>query len=219
MNCVHPIEKLIDYLNEKINEHKIITNEEFLGLLQSELDENILYFPNNGDVCCPDCKNKMGLNIYFCGNISSYENFLVTNSSELSCCLNYIGSFNQSNKDERVEMFSGVEKCCNKFTSYMNNYILKLEDFYNNTDPVHISLCNTNPFIYFLDEGIVEFGTINNESALRDILNDVDSLETDSFKFIFLAYILNKGLIIKCGRELNGNVGAGEQVSFEAVKR
>lgn len=222
MNCVHPIEKLIEYLNSKILRHNITTDEGFLGLLESELDTNILYFPNNGEVCCPNCRpNEIGNPIYFYGNISSYENFLRENNTlKLDCCLNYIASFNQSNKDERDNMFGGVEKCCNKFTDeYIRNYILKLERLYDNENDIHLSLCNTNPFIYFLNEGIVEFGTINNESALGDILNNVESLGTDSFKFIFLAYILNKGLIIKCGRDLNGNVGAGEQVAFQVVKR
>ena len=216
MNCVHPIKKLIDHLNEEISEIDRHTDEDFLDLLEEELDRNILYFPNNGDVCCPDCKLGLRPNIYFCGNISSYENFLVKQQS--NCCLNYIASYNQSNIDERNQMFNGVEKCCNKFTSYMGDYILKLEEFYNNANEVHISLCNTNPFIYFLNRGIVEFGTINNESVLGDILNNVESLEKDSFKFIFLAYILNNGLIIKCGRGLDG-VNVIEQVSFEIVKR
>lgn len=218
MNCVHPIEKLIDHLNKEILENNISNDNGFLGLLESELGRNILYFPNNGDVCCPDCKLGLSRNIYFCGNISSYENFFVKNSL-LNCCLNYIASYNQSNIDKRKQMFNGVEKCCNKFTSDMGNYILKLEEFYDNANAVHIGLCNANPFIYFLNEGIVEFGTINNESVLGDILNNVESLEDDSFKFIFLAYILNNGLIIKCGRGLDGNVGAGEQVAFEIANR
>lgn len=221
MNCVHPIEKLIKYLNGEISEIDRPTDNDFLNLLENTLDTNILYFPNNGEVCCPNCiSDKIRNLIYFYGNISSYENFLSENKSKLNCCSNYIASFNQSNKDERDNMFGGVEKCCNKFTDeYIRNYILKLERLYDNENDTHLTLCNTNPFIYFLNEGIVEFGTINNESALGDILNNVESLGTDSFKFIFLAYILNKGLIIKCGRDLNGNIGTGEQVAFQVVKR
>ena len=220
MNCVHPIEKLIDHLYNEILENYISNDNGFLDLLEEKLGRNILYFPNNGDVCCPDCEPQLGLNIYFYGNIESFENFHGENKiSILSCCLNYIASFNPSNKDERIEMFSGVKKCCNKFTSDMAGYILKLEKFYDNANEIHTFMCNTNPFYYFLNKGIVEFGTINNESVLGDILNNVESLENDSFKFIFLAYILNKGLIIKCGRDLDGNVGAGEQVAFEVLKR
>ena len=80
MNCVHPIEKLIDHLNNEILENDISNDNGFLDLLEEKLGRNILYFSNNGDVCCPDCKSKLGLNIYFCGNINSYENFLVENN-------------------------------------------------------------------------------------------------------------------------------------------
>ena len=221
MNCVHPIEKLIDHLKNEILENDISNDNGFLDLLEEKLGRNILYFSNNGDVCCPDCKpNKLGLSIYFCGNINSYENFLIQDKFQKpDCCLNYIASYNQSNIDERNQMFNRVEKCCNKSTSDMAGYILKLEKFYDNANEIHTFMCDTNPFSYFLDKGIVEFGTINNESVLGDILNNVESLETDSFKFIFLAYILDNGLIIKCGRGLDGYNPYIEQVSLQIVKR
>ena len=92
-------------------------------------------------------------------------------------------------------------QCCNKFSSeYITSLLIRMEQLYDSTNVVHTTMCDDFPYIRVIEQGVVEYSLFNGDSGIGDILAATELIINDSFKFIFLMYLLNEGLVITCSQ-------------------
>jgi len=208
MNCINPIYKLVEYLNTQVTSTS--TDAYFFEKLQATLGVGNGYSISkrlNPDICCPDCPtDECNGGTYFLGNLSSAIMFTtqyLTDKAgktieERICCTNGISDYAASNQDG-ISKLDIYPICCNNFSKgYVDNLLLSLETWYDENNSVHSSMCNNYPYDIVLSHGIFEYSLFNGDSAINDIITAANMLPTDSFKFIFLMYILTQSLVITC---------------------
>lgn len=215
MNCINPIYKLVRYLNIQVPSTS--TDTYFFDKLEATLGVGNGYSISNkvDSDCCPDCPtDRYNEGTYFLGNLSSAviftTHYLTDNGiliKERLCCTNSISNYYIANQNEMPEL-DIYPKCCNSFSKgYVDNLLLSLETWYDKNNSVHSSMCANYPYDVVLSKGIFEYSLFNGDSAINDIVTAANMLPTDSFKFIFLMYILNHGLIITCSKCAQINSG------------
>ena len=75
-----------------------------------------------------------------------------------------------------------------------------METWYDEDNITHSTMCTNYPYNTVIDNGIVEYSLFNGDSAINDFIETANMLPNDSFKFIFLMYILNEGIVITCSK-------------------
>jgi hypothetical protein len=231
LNCTNPIYKFVEWLNTQVTTST--TDIQFLTLLGNVLNNddslhasgytiNKRTFPN---YCCPDCpSNDCYGGTYFLGNTEQATEFLtdyvlaegkITNS----CCINYYADYSVAADPAFALLLQSTESyvCCNKFSSeYLNLYLRTLETYYDSSEPSHLSLFASAPFMQILDEGIFEYSLFNGDSAIGDIIIAANTIVNPLFRFLFLAYLLTRGLVITCSEcaEANNSINIMTTLNF-----
>lgn len=208
MNCINPIYKLGEYLVNQIS--STTTDEEFRLLLVATLNTNINGYSIskrlNPTLCCPDCPtDECNGGTYFLGNMVNMISFALayindTNGKLLDriCCVNVIGSYAAITQQELSEIIE-LPICCNSFSKgYVDSLLLSMETWYDENNIIHSTMCTNYPYNTIINNGIAEYSLFNGDSAINDFIETANMLPNDSFKFIFLMYILNEGVVITC---------------------
>jgi len=114
------------------------------------------------------------------------------------CCINILGSdaaITQPGFSELVKL----PICCNSFSKgYVDSLLLSMETWYDKDNPIHEEMCMNYPYNTIISNGIAEYSLFNGDSAIYDFITAANLLPTDSFKFIFLMYIVMQGIVITC---------------------
>lgn len=208
MNCINPIYKLGEYLVNQIS--STTTDEEFRLLLAATLNTTINGYSIskrlNPTLCCPDCPtDECNGGTYFLGNIVNMISFVTTYINDKDgklqdriCCANVIGSY-AANTQQGVAELLRLPICCNSFSKgYVDTLLLSMETWYDEDNITHSTMCAEYPYNTVIDNGIVEYSLFNGDNAINDFIETANMLPNDSFKFIFLMYILNEGIVITC---------------------
>lgn len=208
MNCINPIYKLVEYLNTQIN--STTTDTQFRDLLTLTLNTTLNGYKIskrlNPTVCCPDCPtDECNGGTYYFGNvvnmISFYQNYVISENEKLGnrlCCSNFLGNY-VSAQQSGISDLQKLYICCNKFsTEYITQFLLRMEDLYDADNALHVTMCADYPYITVVGNGVFEYSLFNEDSGLGDILAATELILNDSFKFIFLMYILNEGIVMTC---------------------
>lgn len=211
MNCINPIYKLVEHLNTQVT--STTSDADFRDLLQAILNNTVNGYSiskrSNPTLCCPECPtDEYNGGTYFLGNITNMIQFAseyVDRHLKSICCGNVIGShvaFSQTGVSELAE----IPICCNSFSKgYVDSLLLSMETWYDKDNPIHNVMCTNYPYDNIISNGIAEYSLFNGDSAIYDFITATNLLPTDSFKFIFLMYILNEGLVITCSECAQAN--------------
>ena len=210
MNCINPIYKLVEYLNTQIS--STTTDTQFRDLLTLTLNTNVngyrIIKRLNPTICCPDCPtDECNGGTYYFGNVvnmSSFYQAYVENKDgkieDRNCCSSVLTTYDSVKQSGFSDLFT-LYSCCNKFSSeYAMSLLLRMEQLYDTTNDIHTTMCDDFPYIRVIEQGISEYSLFNEDSGLGDILAATELITNDSFKFIFLMYILNEGLVITCSQ-------------------
>lgn len=216
MNCINPIYKLVEYLNTQVT--STTSDADFRNLLQATLNNtaNGYSIPkrSNPNLCCPECPTYKdnGGGTYFLGNIVNMiqfvSNYIVDESGDKQnriCCINTLGSYTASTQNGISELVE-LPICCNSFSKgYVDSLLLSMETWYDKDNPIHEEMCMNYPYDTIISNGIAEYSLFNGDSAIYDFITAANLLPTDSFKFIFLMYIVMQGIVITCSQCAQGN--------------
>lgn len=209
MNCINPIYKLGEYLVNQIS--STTTDEEFRLLLVATLNTNVNGYSIskrlNPTLCCPDCPtDECNGGTYFLGNLVNFISFSLAYVTDPQnekfpskiCCGNFIASYSAVSQQGASEI-ENYPICCNSFSKeYINSLLLSMETWYDEDNITHSTMCTEYPYNTIIDNGIVEYSLFNGDSAINDFIETANMLPNDSFKFIFLMYVLNESIVITC---------------------
>lgn len=209
MNCINPIYKLVEYLNAQVN--STTSDADFRDLLQVTLNTTVNGYSipkrSNPTLCCPECPTD-GYNggTYVLGNIANMIAFVSAyvdesgDKQKRSCCGNILGSYEASTREGASELVE-LPICCNSFSKgYVDSLLLSMETWYDKDNPIHYAMCANYPYNTIIFHGIAEYSLFNGDSAIYDFIAAANLLPTDSFKFIFLMYIVGQGIVITCSQ-------------------
>jgi hypothetical protein len=210
MNCINPIYKLVEHLNAQVT--STTSDADFRNLLQAILNNTVNGYPiskrSNPTLCCPECPtDEYNGGTYFLGNITNMIQFAsaYVDKQKSICCGNIIGSHAAITQPGISELLE-LPICCNSFSKgYVDNLLLSMETWYDKDNPIHNTMCTNYPYNTIIFNGIVEYSLFNGDSAIYDFITATNLLPTDSFKFIFLMYILNEGIVITCSQCAQAN--------------
>lgn len=212
MNCINPIYKLVEYLNTQVT--STTSDADFRTLLQATLHDTVNGYSipkrSNPTLCCPECPtDEYNGGTYFLGNITNMIQFAsayVTDNAgdkqKRICCGNTIGSYAAMTQEGVSEAkLAELPICCNSFSKgYVDSLLLSMETWYDKDNPIHNVMCTNYPYDNIISNGIAEYSLFNGDSAIYDFITAANLLPTDSFKFIFLMYIVMQGIVITCSQ-------------------
>jgi hypothetical protein len=163
---------------------------------------------------CPALPNKvLVLTPYYFGRLYHFGVFFdKLNSGSLSrltdCCLDFYG--NEDAKQELENMFSRAGKtlnfCCSNFMEHSLRRISAFDNFYDKENPQHIEYIDNYyniPYFDFLRKGIVEYSNGSYDTMIKDFLENIDLLHTDSHRFIALMYMWYRGVVMGIDHDNN----------------
>lgn len=214
MNCINPIYKLVEYLNTQVT--STTSDADFRTLLQATLHDTVNGYSipkrSNPNLCCPECPtDESNGGTYFLGNITNMIQFAsayivdASGKQKRICCVNTLGSYAASTQ-QGISELAELPICCNSFSKgYVDSLLLSMETWYDKDNPTHNGLCPTYPYDNIISNGIVEYSLFNGDSAIYDFITAANLLPTDSFKFIFLMYIIVQGIVITCSQCAQAN--------------
>lgn len=152
---------------------------------------------------CPALPRKvLILQPYYFGRLhyfSMFFNKFRKSLYDVTCCLDFYG--NKNKKEELENMFSREGKtlnfCCSNFMEHSLRYILMADYVYNRQNPHHTAIYGADaPYYCFLSEGIVEYSNGTYDTMIKDFLENINLLHTDSHKFIAFMYMWYRGVVM-----------------------
>lgn len=171
-----------------LNESNSTTNpyQQFI----QRLDRGVI-FPKS-IVCCPDCGP------YAIASVETFGKFYeaIAGCTEL-CCLSFTGGVESLLKlNEILDTFLTPEEkdevypCGNDFSQKIDSLLSEMD---SNPSKTYIK-------DYFLEEGIVEYGSLNSDSSssinkLRDLLFSINTTQTED---VIFKQVLDKGIVVYC---------------------
>lgn len=215
MNCINPIYNLVEHLNTQVT--STTSDADFRDLLEKILNTAVNGYSIskrlNPTLCCPECPtDESNGGTYYLGNIVNMILFVSAYIADGSggkqkriCCGNFLGSYAASTQ-EGVSELAELPICCNSFSKgYVDSLLLSMETWYDKDNPIHHAMCANYPYDTIISNGIAEYSLFNGDSAIYDFITAANLLPTDSFKFIFLMYIVVQGIVITCSQCAQAN--------------
>lgn len=199
--------KFLKYLKNNSTENT--SDADFTALVNQTLNSDTFSVPKSETSTkvrtCPALPNKvLVLTPYYFGRLHHFGVFFnKLNSVDLSrlidCCLDFYG--NEEAKQELENMFSRTGKtlnfCCSNFMEHSLRRISVFDNFYDRQNLQHTVYVNdTYPHFYFLVKGIVEYSNGSYDTMIKDFLENIDLLHTDSHRFIAFMYMWKRGVVM-----------------------
>ena len=200
--------KFLKYLRDNSTENT--SDADFTALVNQTLNSDTFSVPKSETSTkyrsCPALPHKvLVLTPYYFGRLYHFGVFFnKLNSADLSrlidCCLDFYG--NEDVKQELENMFFRVGKtlnfCCSNFYEHSLRYILGADNIYDKQNPQHILYVSTYDALYFdfLTKGIVEYSNGTYDTMIKDFLENIDLLHTDSHRFIAFMYMWHRGVVM-----------------------
>ena len=202
--------KFLKYLRNNSTENT--SDADFTTLVNQTLNSDTFSVPRSETSTkmriCPALPNKvLVLTPYYFGRSYHFGVFFnKLNSGSLSrlidCCLDFYG--NEEAKQELENMFSQAGKtlnfCCSNFMEHSLWYIPAFDRFYDKQNLQHTvyidTILNLGPYFDFLRKGIVEYPNGTYDTMIKDFLENIDLLHTDSHRFIAFMYMWYRGVVM-----------------------
>ena len=199
--------KFLKYLRNNSTENT--SDEDFTTLVNQTLNSDTFSVPRSETSTkyrsCPALPKKvLVLQPYYFGSIYRFGVFFNRLTSGLYkniCCLDFYGD--EDVKQELENMFSQAGKtlnfCCSNFMEHSLQRILYFDNFYdrqNHHHTVYVADSSNTPYFYFLMKGIIEYSNGTYDTMIKDFLENIDLLHTDSHKFIAFMYMWRRGVVI-----------------------
>ena len=195
--------KFLKYLRNNSTENT--SDADFTELVNQTLNSDTFSVPRSKtSTKIRSCSYKMMLlHPYYFGRLYHFGVFFnKLNSVEKKgiCCLDFYG--NEDAKQELENMFSQAGKtvdlnfCCSNFYEHSLRYILGTDIVYDKQNPQHAVYIDTSPYFDFLTKGIVEYSNGTYDTMIKDFLENIDLLHTDSHRFIAFMYMWYRGVVM-----------------------
>ncbi len=199
--------KFLKYLRNNSTENT--SDADFTALVNQTLNSDTFSVPRSETSTkyrsCPALPRKiLLLQPYYFGcllHFGVFFNRLISGIHPYTCCLDFYG--NENAKQELENMFSQAGKtlnfCCSNFHEHSLQHILSFDNFYDRQNLQHTAYVhdgNYTPFFYFLMKGIVEYSNGSYDTMIKDFLENIDLLHTDSHKFIAFMYMWKRGVVM-----------------------
>jgi len=202
--------KFLEYLRGNSTEDT--SDAEFTALVDQTLNSDTFSVSKSETSTkvrtCPALPRKvLILQPYYFGRLYHFGVFfnkLNSGKEDVTCCLDFYG--NNNKKEELENMFSRARKtlnfCCSNFMEHSFRYISYCDNFYDRQNPYHtvysiLTIYPVDaPYFYFLSEGIVEYSNGTYDTMIKDFLENIDLLHTDSHKFIAFMYMWYRGVVM-----------------------
>lgn len=197
--------KFLKYLRDNSTENTSDAN--FTELVNQTLNSDTFSVPRSETstkvrACVPLPHKILVLHPYYFGRLYHFGVFFnKLSSGEYICCLDFYG--NEDAKQELETMFFRVNKslnfCCSNFYEHSLQHILAFDNLYDKQNPQHAVYVEgyyDAPYFDFLRKGIVEYSNGTYDTMIKDFLENIDLLHTDSHKFIAFMYMWNRGVVM-----------------------
>lgn len=199
--------KFLKYLRDNSTENT--SDADFTALVNQILNSDTFSVPKSETSTklriCPALPNKVLVQQpYYFGRLYHFGVFfnrLMSGSYKNICCLDFYG--NEDVKQELENMFFRAGKtlnfCCSNFMEHSLSYILTFDRFYDKQNPQHtvyVSDTYNTPYFNFLTKGIVEYSNGTYDTMIKEFLENIDLLHTDSHRFIALMYMWHRGVVM-----------------------
>jgi len=155
--------------------------------------------------CAPFPWKVLLLHPYYFGrshHFGVFFNRLISGVNKKICCLDFYG--NEEAKQELENMFSQLKDpltfCCSNFMEHSLPHILAIDALYDKQNPQHTVYIEPpydyGPYFDFLTKGIVEYSNALYDTMIKDFLENIDLLHTDSHRFIAFMYMWYRGVVM-----------------------
>jgi len=202
--------KFLKYLKNNSTENT--SDADFSALVDQTLNSDTFSVPKSETSTkyrsCPALPRKvLVLTPYYFGRLHHFGVFF--NKLELAdklsglidCCLDFYG--NEDVKQELENMFFRAGKtlnfCCSNFMEHSLSYILAADALYDKQNPQHtvyVDATGNTPYLSFLIKGIVEYSNGTYDTMIKDFIENIDLLHTDSHRFIAFMYMWHRGVVM-----------------------
>ena len=200
--------KFLKYLRSNSNANT--SDADFTALVNQTLNSDTFSVPKSDTSTkvrtCPALPRKvLIMHPYYFGRLYQFGvvfNRLMSGTYKNICCLDFYG--NEEAKQELENMFSQLKDpvtfCCSNFMEHSLLYILTADILYDKQNPQHTvyidTILNLGPYFYFLSEGIVEYSNGTYDTMIKDFIENINLLHTDSHKFIAFMYMWYRGVVM-----------------------
>ncbi len=200
----------------KNNSTENTSDADFTALVNQTLNSDTFSVPKSETSTklriCPALPHKiLVLTPYYFGRLHHFDVFFnKLNSEELlrlaDCCLDFYG--NEKVKEKLEKILSRVGKtlnfCCSNFMEHSLQHILVFDNFYDIQNPQHIvyvDATGNTPYLSFLRGGIVEYSNGTYDTMIKDFIENIDLLHTDSHRFIAFMYMWHRGVVMETNED------------------
>lgn len=198
--------KFLKYLRDNSTENT--SDADFTALVNQTLNSNTFSVPKSETSTkmriCPALPYKVLVqHPYYFGRLHHFGVFfnrLMSETHKNICCLDFYG--NEDAKQELEDIFSKkpLNFCCSNFMEHSLSYILFIDALYDKQNPQHTVYIdpnfNSGLFHYFLIKGIIEYSNGTYDTMIKDFIENIDLLHTDSHKFIAFMYMWYRGVVM-----------------------
>lgn len=201
--------KFLKHLRDNSTENT--SDADFTALVNQTLNSDTFSVPRSETSTkyrsCPALPNKISVQgPYYFGRLHHFDVFFnKLNSVDLSrladCCLDFYG--NEDVKQELENMLSRAGKtlnfCCSNFMEHSLYILGRSDELYDKQNPQHtvyVSSAYLNPYFDFLTKGIVEYSNGTYDTMIKDFIENIDLLHTDSHRFIAFMYMWYRGVVM-----------------------
>ncbi len=199
----------------KNNSTENTSDADFTALVNQTLNSDTFSVPRSETSTkyrsCPALPHKvLVLTPYYFGRLHHFGVFFNKLCSDklarlTDCCLDFYG--NEDAKQELENMFFRAGKtlnfCCSNFCEHSLKYILAADNIYDKQNPQHNEYIDNIfidyyhiPCFGFLRGGIVEYSNGTYDTMIKDFLENIDLLHTDSHRFIAFMYMWYGGVVM-----------------------
>ena len=194
--------KFLKYLRNNSTENT--SDADFTALVNQTLNSDTFSVPRSEtSTHMRSCNyNKMMvLKPYYFGRLDHFGVFFNKIKSEKGvCCLDFYGreEVKQGLENMLSQAKESVTFCCSNFMEHSLQYILMVDALYDKQNPQHIVYLDSNygPYFDFLLKGIVEYPNGGYDTMIKDFLENIDLLHTDSHRFIAFMYMWYRGVVM-----------------------
>lgn len=204
--------KFLKYLRDNSTENT--SDADFSALVNQTLNSDTFSVPRSETstkirVCSALPHKILVLQPYYFGRLYHFGVFFnQLISGEYICCLDFYG--NENAKQELENMFFRAGKtlnfCCSNFYEHSLTYILAADALYDKQNLQHTVYVSDAPFFDFLTKGIVEYSNGTYDTMIKDFLENIDLLHTDSHRVIAFMYMWYRGVVMSISEDNPNNL-------------
>ena len=199
--------KFLKYLRDNSTENT--SDADFTALVNQTLNSDTFSVPKSETstkvrTCTPLPHKVLVQQPYYFGRLYHFGVFFnKLNSVEKKgvCCLDFYGD--EGVKQELENRFSQAGNtlnfCCSNFYEHILQYMSAADNLYDKQNPQHTVYVNdtyNTPYLDFLRAGIVEYSNGSYDTMIKDFLENLNLLHTDSHRFIAFMYMWYRGVVM-----------------------